>query len=44
MSLSKFASERQVIEDLIVGHITQNAQLYLPEFLHVNPLESHEIL
>ena len=31
MSLSKFASERQVIEDLIVGHITQNAHLYLPK-------------
>ena len=31
MSLSKFGSERQVIEDLIVGHITQNAHLYLPK-------------
>ena len=31
MSLSKFASERQIIEDLIVGHITQNDHLYLPK-------------
>ena len=30
MSLSKFASQSQIIEDLIVGHITENAHLYLP--------------
>jgi len=30
MSLSKFASEEQIVEDLIVGHISRNAHLYMP--------------
>ena len=36
MALSKFASERQLIEDLIVDHITQNCHLYLPEPVSVD--------
>jgi len=40
MALSKFASERQLIEDLIVEHITQNAHLYLPEPVSVDGIRS----
>ena len=41
MSLSKFASERQLVEDLIVGHITRNAHLYMPNIMPEVAYEAH---
>ena len=40
MSLSKFSSERQLIEDLIVDHISKNAHLYLPNLYPAEGIRS----